>query len=177
MIKLINKSKLKTEKIEEVLNLLPKEYTNFDIEIRIYQNIFSLIKMILSSKLSISPADFYNILRLGAGGMYSGDKGDIVEIYLFNLPKEDCFIYLTHCLFHEFRHLHQNKYKNETYENKGILPRNLRSTEDFKNYVQNELENDAEDFAFSFYNENKMEIDRIWEITMEYEIKRKIVEL
>jgi len=110
---------------------------------------FSLIKMIFSSKISVSPANFYNILRLGVGGMYSGDKGDIVEIYLFNIPKEDRCLHLIHNLFHKFRHLYQNKYQNETYEKEGIVPRNLKSTEDFKSYIQNELEIDAEDFAFS----------------------------
>lgn len=175
MIKLINKSKINSEKLNEILNLLPNEYRSFDIEVRIYQNVFSLIKVILSSKLSVSPRDFYKILRLCVGGMYSGDKGDIVEIYLFNLPKEDCILHLTHSLFHEFRHLYQNKYR--TYEGECIFLQNLKSTKDFKYYIHNEHEIDAEEFAYSFYNENKSEIDRIWEITIEYEIHRKVVEM
>lgn len=138
MIKLINKSKLDSDKIEKIINLLPKEYKSFDVEVRIYQNIFSLIKMILSSKISISPIDFFHILRIGVGGLYSGEKGDIVEAYLFNMPKENRCLYLTNCLFHEFRHLYQNKYVNENHVNVEILPRNLRKTDDFKKYIQDE---------------------------------------
>jgi len=40
MIKLINKSKLKSEKIEEILNLFTEDYKNFDIAVRIYNNVF-----------------------------------------------------------------------------------------------------------------------------------------
>lgn len=36
--------------------------------------------MILGSKFSVSPVDFYHILRLGISGLYSGDKADTVEI-------------------------------------------------------------------------------------------------
>lgn len=177
MIKLINKSKLKSEKIEGIINFLPKEYKCFDIELRIYQNVFSTIKMILSSKFSVSPVDFYHILRLGVSGLYSGDKADIIEIYLFNLPNENRCLHLTHCLFHEFRHLYQSKYNNEKHINDEISPKNLKSADDFRNYIHDENEIDAENFADSFYNENKTEIDIIWDITFEYEIKKEIVDL
>lgn len=120
MIKLINKSKLKSEKIEGIISLLPKEYS---------------------------------------------------------LPKENCFLHMTHCLFHEFRHLYQSKQNNQKHINNEISPKNLKSADDFKNYIHDENEIDAENFADSFYDENKTEIDRIWDITFEYEIKKKIVDL
>lgn len=170
MITIKNKSKIDTEKIEKIIELLPDEYKNDFMDIRVYGSVWEVLKVIFSNNLSISPLDFISIFRLKIVGAYSGETANIIEIYLFSIPKEFREIYFIINLFHEFRHFYQKKYNDEFYENNRYVP---TTNADLNKYIKNDLELDAEEFAYNFYTKNQNAINEIMGFKDDYELKKK----
>lgn len=146
MITIKNKSKIDAEKIEEIIDLLPNEYKNDFIDIRVYASVWEVLKGIFSNNLSISLLDFISLLRLKVAGGYFGEIETVIEIYLFSISKEYREIYFIINLFHEFRHFYQKKYYYKFYESNRYIPQNNKDN----HYIQNKLELDANQFAYNF---------------------------
>jgi hypothetical protein len=170
MITIKNKSKISTDKIEKIIELLPDEYKNDFIDIRVYDSVWEVLKVIFSNNFSITPLDFISIFRLKIVGAYSGEKANIIEMYLFNIPKEYREMYFILNLFHEFRHFYQKKYNDEFYESNRFIP---TTDADLNKYINNNLELDAEEFAYNFYTENQNTINEIMGFEDNYELKKK----
>lgn len=173
MIKLItinNSSHIDNEKLEKIIALLPKEYTELDVEIRIYGTLLSLLRIIINRKIpSIGFSDFIKIYWLKMLGAYTGPEANIIEIYLFNI-KENRIQNLIFDLVHELQHKYQSVYFKELYDNEYAnykIPKNIK---DMDAYFENNLEVDANNFALKFYNDNKEIIDKTFGLEDDYEI-------
>ncbi|MDF2505236.1 hypothetical protein [Clostridium sp.] len=169
-ISINNKFNIDNEKIEKVVSLLPKEYMDLDVEIRIYGTLLSLLKIIINRKIpSIGFSDFIKIYLLKMLGSYSGAGTNIIEIYLFNI-KENKIQNLIFDLYHELHHKYQSINMKEFYDNEYAnykIPKNIK---DMDAYFENKLEVDANNFALKFYNDNKETIDKTFELDDDYEI-------
>lgn len=169
-ISINNKSNIDNEKIEKIIALLPKEYTNLDVEIRIYGTLLSLLKIIKNRKIpSVGFLDLFKIYLLKMCGVYSGPDTNIIEIYLFNI-KENKIQNLVFDLYHELHHKYQSVYMKEFYDNEYVnykIPKNIN---DMDAYFINKLEVDANNFALKFYDDNKETIDKTFELDDDYEI-------
>lgn len=170
MISLNNKSNIDNEKIEKILALLPKEYMDLEVEIRIYGTLLSLLKIIINRKIpSIGYLDLFKIYLFKMCGAYSGPETNIIEIYLFNI-KENKIQNLIFDLFHELRHKYQSVYLKELYDNEYANYKIPKNSNDMDAYFENKLEVDANNFALKFYNDNKAIIDKTFELEDDYEI-------
>ncbi|WP_287822065.1 hypothetical protein [Clostridium sp.] len=172
MITIRNKSKINTEMINRIIDLLPGDYLKMDVEVRIYGSVFSLLKTIFSKELSIKLLDLYKIIDLNIFGFYS-NKNNIIEVYLFNIPLKNRKQNFVVNLMHELRHKYQDCYLQELYNTDYYIKHKNTKTEHLK-YANNKIEIDAENFAFKFYNKNRNEIDKILEITKDYKLRKKL---
>lgn len=178
MININNKSNINTDKIIQVISLLPEEYTDLDVEVRIYGTRWSLLKTILNKKeSSIGIIDFFALLKIGTLGGYSGEETNKIELYPFSLPKsekDNVIQNLVFTIFHEIRHKYQSHYMREFYKKEEMRYKELRAMkktkDEINNYLNLSLEKDADEFAFKFYIDNQDKIDKIFEINYEYSI-------
>lgn len=176
MININNKSNIDSNKIMQVISLLPEEYTDMNVEVRIYGTRWSLLKTILNKKeQSIKFIDFLAILKVGIIGGYSGEETNKIELYLFNVPKskEEYRVQnLVFTIFHELRHKYQNQYMRDFYNNEIKKCQGLSTMS--KKIISKDLnlmiEKDADKFAYDFYIENQDKIDKIFEFDYEYDI-------
>lgn len=170
MILLDNKTNIDTPKINKVISLLPKEYTDMDVEIRIYGTLISLLRVIINRKTpSIGFLDLCKIYCLKMCSAYSGPKTNKIEIYLFNI-KVNKIQNLIFDLYHELRHKYQSVYMKEFYDKEYSNYKIPKSINDMDVYFENRLELDANSFALKFYNDNKETIDMTFELEDDYEI-------
>ncbi len=176
MININNKTNIDSNKIMQVISLLPEEYTDMNVEVRIYGTRWSLLKTILNKKeQSIKFIDFLAILKVGIIGGYSGEETNKIELYLFNVPKskvEYRVQNLVFTIFHELRHKYQNQYMRDFYNNEIKKCQGLSTMS--KKIISKDLnlmiEKDADKFAYDFYIENQDKIDKIFEFDYEYDI-------
>lgn len=170
MILVDNKTNIDTTKINKAISLLPKEYSDLDVEIRIYGTLLSLLRVIINRKIpSIGFLDLFKIYCLKMCGAYSGPETNKIEIYLFNV-KENKIQNLIFDLFHELHHKYQSVNMKEFYDNEYTNYKIPKSISDMNLYLENKLEVDANSFALHFYNENKDTLDKIFELEDDYEI-------
>lgn len=170
MILLDNKTNIDTPKINKTISLLPKEYTDMDVEIRIYGTLISLLRVIINRKIpSIGFLDLFKIYCLKMCGAYSGPETNKIEIYLFNI-KENKIQNLIFDLYHELHHKYQSVYMKEFYDNEYADYKMPKSISDMDSYFENRLELDANNFALKFYNDNKETIDMTFGLEDDYEI-------
>lgn len=170
MIMVINKTNIDTEKINNVISLLPSEYTNLDVEIRIYGTLISLLRVITNRKVpSIGFLDLFKIYCLKMCGAYSGPETNKIEIYLFNI-KENKIENLIFDLYHELHHKYQSVYMKDFYDKEYENYKSPKYINDMDAYLENRLELDANNFALKFYNDNKETIDKTFGLEDDYEI-------
>lgn len=170
MILIDNKTNIDTAKINKAISLLPKEYSDLDVEIRIYGTLISWLRVIINRKIpSIGFLDLFKIYCLKMCGAYSGPETNKIEIYLFNI-KENKIQNLIFDLYHEIHHKYQSVYMKEFYDNEYVNYKIPTHINDMDGYFENRLELDANNFALKFYNDNKETIDKTFGLEDDYEI-------
>jgi hypothetical protein len=103
VINIKNKSNIDTNKIMQIISLLPEEYTDMNVEVRIYGTRLSLLKTILNKKeQSIKFIYFLSVLKVGIIGGYSGEETNKIELYLFNVPKSNKEYIVQNLVFYHF---------------------------------------------------------------------------
>jgi hypothetical protein len=175
-----NYSLLITDKeIKECLKTLKREYKNMNMNIIVFRSKWQvLFNYLYLTFLPFTSEIFWghwedvkNAWKVITGGVHYG-CGNIIYLFPFNYVKtyknpKLLKLQIMHCLLHELQHAHQRIYGSEFYNNNQ---NKIKVGE--KNYEQQPLEIDADNFASEVIKKHKKKFDEIikyknWNIVKE----------
>lgn len=169
-----NKSKLiSKQEIHEVVSILNQRYQEFDLPIFIHGSRFGILLHALRTKEKNSKQALFMGMREKIGGyqspkeivIFSNTYKNEAKEYVQKTQKGIFKLFVVETIFHELRHVYQMRHMKRKYD---------KASEDYREtneegYHSQWIERDACGFAQRMMNNNKKEINRILDISFEWD--------